>query len=184
MRKEIVLIGPIGAGKGTVGRLLAEKLGLPKCSMDKVRLEYYAEIGYDDDFASLLGKEVGFWAVYLYWKEFECHAVERLVTEHHNCVIDMGAGHSVYENDNQLGRVARALAPFQNVVLVLPSPDPDESCRILSERRGERSGESGLDLNEHLIRHHSNARLATITVYTEGRTPEETRDGILAQATL
>ena len=72
----------------------------------------------------------------------------------------------------------------RNVVLVLPSPDPDESCGILCERGGERPGVSGLNLNEHFIRYHSNSRLATITVYTEGKTPEGTRDDILARVTL
>ena len=34
MNPTIILIGPLGAGKSTVGRLLAEKLGLPQCSLD------------------------------------------------------------------------------------------------------------------------------------------------------
>lgn len=37
MSAEIILIGPIGTGKSTLGRLLAEKLGLPRCSMDDLR---------------------------------------------------------------------------------------------------------------------------------------------------
>ncbi|HEY1408430.1 MAG TPA: shikimate kinase [Promineifilum sp.] len=39
-RSEIILIGPIGAGKSTIGRLLAERLGLPQVSMDDIRYRY------------------------------------------------------------------------------------------------------------------------------------------------
>ena len=34
---EIILIGPIGAGKSTVGELLAQQLNIPQVSMDDVR---------------------------------------------------------------------------------------------------------------------------------------------------
>lgn len=183
-RREIVLIGPVRAGKSTLGALLAERLQLPRCPMDDVRFGYYAEIGYDEAFADRVGEAAGFWPVYMYWKEFECHAVERLVTEHHDCVIDFGAGHSVYENDNHLQRAAAALAPFDNVVLLLPCADEDECCRILRERWPEEPGQVTLDLNEHFVRHPANRRLASIVVYTAGKTPEETRDEILERVSL
>jgi dephospho-CoA kinase len=43
---DVVLIGPIAAGKSTLGTLLSAALGLPQCSMDDVRFRYYREIGY------------------------------------------------------------------------------------------------------------------------------------------
>lgn len=46
MNTTINLIGPLGAGKSTVGRLLAAKLGLPLCAVDEVRAAYYAQVGY------------------------------------------------------------------------------------------------------------------------------------------
>ncbi len=33
----IVLIGPICAGKSTIGKVLAEKLGLPQVELDEIR---------------------------------------------------------------------------------------------------------------------------------------------------
>jgi shikimate kinase len=48
----IVLIGPIAAGKTTMGRLLAGKLGVPFCPIDDVRPAYYQEAGYDQRVAS------------------------------------------------------------------------------------------------------------------------------------
>ena len=37
-----------------------------------------------------------------------------------------------------------------------------------------------LDINEHFIRHPSNYKLANHIVYTQGKSPQETRDEILA----
>lgn len=115
----------------------------------------------------------------MYWKEFECHAVERILSEHSNCIIDFGGGHSVYEIDTHFARVERVLEPYRNVVLVLPSANQDESIRTLHERTGKEVGPDDFDINEHFVRHHSNYDLAKIIVYTEGKTPEETRDEIL-----
>ena len=109
--QDVVLIGPIGVGKSTQGRLLSEALSLPQCSMDQYRWDYYREIGYDEEFDQRLGAHVGFWGRYLYWKEFECHAVERLLSEHRDCVIDLGGGHSVYGIDTHFSRVRSALEP-------------------------------------------------------------------------
>ena len=178
MPSDIILIGPMGTGKSTQGKLLADRLGLPQCPMDRYRWEYYKEIGYDDDFAKKLGK-VGFWALYMYWKEFECYSVERLLSEHSNCVIDFGAGHSVYEIDTHFARVEKVMRPYRNVVLILPSPDKDGSVRLLSERMGKDVAPDDLDINEHFVRHHSNYDLAKHIVYTKGKSPEETRDEIL-----
>lgn len=41
MKSDIILIGPIGAGKSTVGALLADRLGLPQCSMDDLRWDSF-----------------------------------------------------------------------------------------------------------------------------------------------
>lgn len=170
---HVVLIGPIGAGKSTLGNLLSATLGLPHCSIDDVRFRYYREIGYDESLAERLYQAEGFWGLYRYWKPFEAHAVERVIEEHPDSVIDFGAGHSVYEDATLFARVKRALAPCRHVVLVLPSPDPSTSLRVLRERRPSLQAIDP-DINEHFITHPSNHELATFTVHTEGRLPGET----------
>jgi len=178
MQQTIILIGPIGAGKSTVGELLAAQLGLPQCSMDERRWEYYREIGYDEELAKQKRESGGLWEVYQYWKPFEAYAVERLLAEHNHCVIDFGAGHSVYEDPALFQKVERVLAPYANVILLLPSFDLEESIRILNECN-EYVPDDNPNLNEHFVKHPSNHQLAKLTIYTKAKTPEETCNEIL-----
>lgn len=179
MSLEIILIGPINTGKSTLGKLLSHSLNLPQYSLDKIKWAYYEEIGYDPDFAKKLSDQVGFWAKYMYWKEFECYCVERVLSDHSNCIIDFGGGHSVYEIDTHFARVEKVLKPYRNVILILPSSDQEESIQILNERRCRKAPAGDLEINAHFIRHHSNYDLAKHIVYTKGKSPEETRDEIL-----
>jgi shikimate kinase len=168
MATDIILISPMGAGKSTVGKLLSEKLGLPQYSMDALRFDYYKEIGYDEELAKQLREKKGFSGIYHYWKPFEIYALERLLSEYKNCVIDLGAGHSVYEDDELFTRAQQALAPYNNVVLLLPSSNLEESIQILNDRNCSRPVDT-LKFNEHFIKHHSNYDLAKITVYTKNK---------------
>ena len=174
----IILIGPIRSGKSTLGWMISEKLGAPQRSMDSLRMGYYGEIGYDEELAGKIREKDGFLGLYRYWKPFEAYSVKRILADHSNCVIDFGGGHSVYEDDELFAGVQQVLAPYQNIVLILPSADLDKSVQILNDRNGGVES-NGLDFNEHFVKHHSNHDLATIVVYTEGKSPEETRDEIL-----
>jgi len=175
-KNNIILVGPIRTGKSTIGKILSEKLKLPQLSIDKVRFDYYREIGYDEKFADFINKNFGFWALYFYWGEFECYSVERIIEENKNSVIDFGAGHSVYENKNQLNRVKNSLKG-NIVILLLPSMDVDESFEILCKRREIQPDEK--DINLHFLKNSSNKELANFTVYTKNKTPDETCEEIV-----
>ena len=187
MQTPIVLIGPMCAGKSTLADLLADQLALPRLELDEVRTEYYKAAGYDEAEASRIGRsEEGIIAILRYWKPFEVYAVEHVLVDYNDYVIDFGAGHSVYEDKALFGRVERALAPHPNVILVLPSPELDKSVAVLNARFKElllrEVGEVNEELfavNAHFVKHPSNHKLAKIVVYTEGKTPEETCAEIL-----
>jgi hypothetical protein len=94
--------------------------------------------------------------------------------------IELGAGHSVYGDPTHLARVKAALAQYRNIVLLLPSADTDEWIRILNTRQGNPHREI-VQMNTRFVKHPSNHELATITVYTEGKTPEATCQEILSR---
>ena len=187
MKTTIILIGPMSAGKSTIAKRLAERLGVQRYELDELRWTYYREIGYDEEEASRIARsEEGMLGLIRYWKPFEAYAVERALSEYENCVLDFGAGHSVYEDEELFARVQKTLALFDNVILLLPSPDLDHSVQILNSRFSKllekEVGEVDprlLHLNEHFVKHPSNHRLAKMTVYTKDRSPEETCNEIL-----
>ena len=168
MKPEIILIGPIGSGKTTVAELLSMRTGLPRRSLDELRWKYYDEIGYDRDLARQKRTEEGFWGLYHYWKPFEAYAVGRLLNSFHECIFDLGGGHSVYEDGKLFHRVQDLLAPYPHVVLLLPSPDKEESIEILHSRN-EYDSDGQREVNEHFVRHHSNYDLAKHIVYTKDK---------------
>lgn len=187
--QSILLIGPIAAGKTTVGEMLAAALKMTFLDIDEVRFDYYNRIGYDNDRAKQLFDEEGRLALIAYWKPFEAYAVECVVKDYaEDYVIAFGAGHSVYEDPALLERVRTALAPFAHVVFLLPTPDVAESAAILIERF--KASEPDIEpeaieaineINQGFLTHPSNALLATHTLYTKGQTAEETRDAVLRE---
>lgn len=176
----IILIGPMSAGKSTVAGVLVEQLGMPRVELDEYRWDYFNEIGYDNDAARRIVEAEGMVGLLRYWKPFEVHAVERVLAEHRDCVIDFGAGYTVQDDPALLARVGAALAPFPDVILLLPTPDPDESIAILNQRFSQLlRDEVGavdpalLEVNAQFVRHPANRRLAKRIIYTNGKTPDD-----------
>lgn len=182
MRSEIVLIGPPFAGKSTLGKLLAEELGLPQISLDELRWDYYREIGFDEALAQELRQKGGFLTVVAYWSLFNSHAIERALADHTDCIFDFGAGPIVFDNALQQDQIKRVLAPFANVIRLLPSPDPDRSIQILQQRGSHLVGVNGQGFNwsAFFVNHRQNQRLAKYEIYTEDKTPAESCTEIIA----
>jgi adenylate kinase family enzyme len=180
----LILIGPFGAGKSTIAELLAERLQWPTESLDRHQ-HYYAEAGWDRDEFRRLAREISPKAADRYFQTFFPAALEHLLADYPGHIIDLGAGHTVYEDDALFERVRQTLAPYRHVVLILPSPDLDESVRILRERARTKPGadtflNSDFDYFSHWVKSHCNFDLATLTLYTDGQTPEQTTDALIA----
>jgi hypothetical protein len=182
---EVILIGPTGAGKSTLGLLIADRLNLPSVSMDGVAEPYYNECNFGIAVFQKLRTEQGFLATHQQWEPVRAHATERAIAEHRRVVLDLGAGHTHYEDPVLFDRVRRAISPCPNVIFLLPSADLDRSVHLLRERcRSERGSDwihDGYDFIEHWVKDSHNHDLATLTIFTEGKTPTETCAEILSK---
>ncbi|MEO8392370.1 MAG: AAA family ATPase [Chloroflexota bacterium] len=184
---NIILIGPSGTGKTTLATLLGESLDIPWLELDDLRKEYYAEIGYDNGKAQQIFQQGGIKAMVDYWKPFEIYSVERMLSDYSTGhVLAFGAGQSVYDDPAFADRAQKALAPYHYVILLLPSPDVDESVFILHERMRlgfpdfpAEAAQQMDEMNRYFIENPSNARLAKFTIYTQDKSSAETRDEVL-----
>lgn len=180
MRQSIVLIGPSGVGKTTVGKLLGNHLGMTFLDLDDLRERYYDDFGIDRTAEREAYGRDGLAGIISYWKPFEVLSVERVLREYpQEHVIAFGAGQSVYRTADQARRVASALAPFRHVILLLPSEDLERTLEVLMGRiANDPEGPDGATvaaflpiLREH-VESESNRSLATSVVITGTQPPD------------
>ena len=153
---QVVLVGPMGVGKSTVGRLLAERLG----------------VGYrdtDDDIVAEQGRTIA--EIFVdegepVFRAVEKAAVHKALAEHDG-VLALGGG-SILDADT------RALLAGQRVVYL--SMDVEEAVK----RTGLNAARPLLAVNPRKqwrelmeARRHLYEEVATAVVATDGRTPEE-----------
>lgn len=182
MVRQVVLIGPACVGKTTLMPILAAHLERPYVDLDDVAEAYYEEVGRGREELNAIGAERGDLGAYLWWQRGHPHAVRRALEDHPDAVIALGAGHTTYD-DPELFEEVRALLTPCATVLLLPSPDRERSLRVLRQRSIERNGADwmmdGVDILDQWVSGEQNRLLASVTMYTEGRSPED-----LAGATL
>jgi shikimate kinase len=158
----IVLVGPMGSGKSTVGRLLAERLG----------------VGYRDtdaDIVAAQGREISDLFVdegEPYFRELERAAVRAAVAEHEG-VLSLGGGAILDGSTREL------LAGLQVVFL---SMDVEEAVR----RVGLNQARPLLAVNPRRqwrelmeARRPLYTEVARLVVATDERTPEEVAQAVL-----
>lgn len=159
----LVLVGPPGAGKTTVGRLLAERLGLPFRDTDA-------------DIAATAGKsipEIFFDEGEEHFRALEREAVARALAEHDG-VLCLGGG-------SVLSAETRALLKGHRVVLLVVG------LSDAAKRVGLARDRPVLALNPRATLHTLleermpfYLEVATQRIDTDGKTPQDVVDEVLA----
>jgi shikimate kinase len=158
----VVLVGPMGAGKSTVGQLLAERLG----------------VGYrdtDEDIVSEQGRTIA--EIFVdegepAFRALEKQAVLRALAEHEG-VLALGGGAILDEGTR---------AALAGLTVVYLSMDVEEAVR----RTGLNAARPLLAVNPRRqwrelmeARRHLYEEVATVVVATDARTPEEVTQALL-----
>ncbi|MFG3440974.1 shikimate kinase [Nonomuraea sp. NPDC047897] len=182
----MVLVGPAGAGKSTLGARLAAATGRDFADVDALGEPYYREVGWSMERLRARIGAVGRVAAEREWEPARAHAVARVVADHAGAVVALGAGHSHYTRPALLRRVREALRPARHVVLVMPCADPERSVEILRRRSLAAKGTDwvsgdGHDFLREWVHDPGVRTLVTTVLHTEGETPGESAERLLGR---
>lgn len=159
---QIVLVGPMGVGKSTVGRLLAERLG---CAFRDTDDDIVAEQGRTIADIFVDEGEPAFRAV-------EKQAVQRALAEHDG-VLALGGGSILDEDTRKLLAVHRVVYLSMDVEEAVQRTGLN-AARPLLAVNPRRQWRELMDARRHLY-----TEVADAVVATDGRTPEEVTQAVL-----
>lgn len=171
MNDNIIIIGPIGVGKSTVAPEVARRTGKKHIDMDELREEIYALTDFSKKLLKKAYSKGGIVGWHDYQKPFELFAVQTLLEQNTNAVIEFGGGQSVYTDETQAATFLNLIKDEPFVILMLPCENSVRSAKILGDRA--RNIDEKI-LNDIFITSETNKKAAKYVVYTEGKTPEET----------
>ncbi len=173
---SIILIGPSGAGKSTVGEELAKRLNMKRVCLDGIA---------NNARKNGIRKKIAEEAVSKGENPRDAfnlamiHSLIEMAKEYnHPGITDFGAGHAIFNTENGLKQAKEFLRPFKNIVLLLPCKDEKRAMQIMKER-----STGDVRDNESFIKNPSYQHLATMTVYADGKSPQEIADMILNEIT-
>lgn len=179
-----VVIGAPGAGKSTLGALLADLSGRVFYDADEHAGSSYARMGWSVQRLRQRAEQVGFQGAHREFEPALAAAVLDLVDAHPGAVVSLGAGHTHLESPELFDQVAMALGSASQVVLLRPAADLHISRQVLRERcrltKGHTWEVEGIDWLARWLGDGRDEQLATDVVHTGEEQPEVTARRIAA----
>ncbi|MGV6862391.1 MAG: hypothetical protein ACWA41_11505 [Putridiphycobacter sp.] len=181
-RDNIILLGPLATGKSSIATKISELTGLHNHPIDKLKWYYRHKNGYDLCKSTHILKTEGFESLLLYARQFFGLKDLKSILFTFKGIIDLGASDSYYVSDLRRDDFEKLMGKFNNVFLILPSADPEESIQILNDRLQARYEnntlkkpviESYLKMNAAFIKCETSKKVAKYVIYTKGKTVEE-----------
>jgi XRE family aerobic/anaerobic benzoate catabolism transcriptional regulator len=166
--KRIALIGLRGAGKSTLGRFVAERLGFPFIELNRMIEADYG--GSLDDLFSLAGQPA--------YRRYESRCLARVLDEHESVVIATGGG--IVTNDAAF----EALLALTHTMWIQATPQ-EHMSRVVEQgdlRPMADNREAMRDLRQILSARESAYSRALVAVDTSGQTIAESSDQVLSLA--
>ena len=157
LKKSLLLVGISGAGKSTVGRLLAEELGVAFVDLDD-RVEQEAGMSVGAIFDKLGQSR---------FRDLETKVLSEALDAHPPLVIATGGGAMERTQNQEKAR--------DHGVLVWLEVSPEMAaarCHQGNDRPLLRDGDAVKTLNQLLVNRTVGYQEARIVVQTDGRTPE------------
>ena len=160
---HVFIVGFMGAGKSTVGRLVAARLGLPLEDLDaRIERRSCMRVGAIFD----AGGEAAF-------RELESHELERVAHEA-PCVVACGGGIVISDAN-------RRILKESGVVVYLSVTAGEALARVGEVSSRPLLAQGGLDAARTLLaaRESLYRAVADVTVDTVGRTPDQVADDVV-----
>jgi len=171
--ETIVLTGPIGVGKSTQAKLLADALGQPLCVYDEIKDKYRYKIGLSREKTLSINAEKGVYAMLTYMNEYKSKILQPIIDDHPGHIIDLGAGAHAFDEPEQIEMAEHAFKSVNEVILLLPSNDLETNIQSLPGIK------ENYVVNTYLIMHPTNELFSTKTIYTYGKSELQTFEEIM-----
>src|SRR5262249_45067474 len=153
-----IVMGPRHPARGAVAEQLAARLGLLHRALGAEKEACFRARGFDDAELRRRWAQGGCEAVHAYTRPFDLAALEQLLGEGPAAGVELDETLSIYEVPAAVARARAALGSYPHVVLVLPSLDVDRAGELLEAPHA--AFIDGVEIEEPLVRHHSNRDLA------------------------
>lgn len=176
---NIILIGPMGVGKSSAAKALANITGLEYIDVDEMRWDYFSsQPDFNGEMVDKLFDDSKETEAFSYMKPFEARFVVHILGKYPCGIFDFGAGYTVYEDEKLFDMVKSALSNYDYVLFLRYSTDSKESIAALY-RHTDIPKELYSALNKGFIESSCNDLLATHTVDTKGKTIDGVVNSIL-----